>query len=331
MNPAQLQAQATQSAQQGQQAYNTDVSQANNYKGQYDTDTAQASQANANLQKQAQYMQGAGSGQNVYNTQLSSLESQHGYNPQSLANANANLFAMNGALNGASQQFNTPGGVGAYGLSAPALAGYESSVLSPLQQGVQNANTQVGTLNNELGTFMTGANQATTSQVQSEQNTANALNQVYANANTQAANAMSQMQNYLTLAQKQGGLNATNAQGYATALYNYQDAIAVIQQTQAALTTANANARQAAIAAQIAPSTEAYNQAQANYYKTMASTNNPSSGGSSNNSSGMKQLVANGYNPNSAAARNPYVDVMAPASTNGPNRNTNILGQQFKL
>lgn len=232
MNPS-LSSQASQNAAQGQQLLASDQATAAQGQTDYTNYQNQASQANQSLQAQTQYMQGAGSGQNVYNTQLQGLTDKYDPNIQSqLSGANASLFAQNGALNGANQAFSTPGGVGAYGLSAGALGGYESSVLQPLQQGVQNANTQLGTLNNQLGTLMTGANQATTSQVQSEQNAATSLNSIFQNSNAQAQQALSQMQAYSQLAQQQGGLNATNQQAYAQAQQAYAAASQAAAQTK---------------------------------------------------------------------------------------------------
>lgn len=232
MNPS-LSSQASQNAAQGQQLLASDQATAAQGQTDYNNYQSQASQANQNLQAQTQYMQGAGSGQNVYNTQLQGLTDKYDPNIQGqLSGANASLFAQNGALNGANQAFNTPGGVGAYGLSASALGGYESSVLQPLQQGVQNANTEVGTLNNQLGTLMTGANQATTSQVQTEQNAATSLTSIFQNASSQAAQALSQMQAYSQLAQQQGGLNATNQQAFAQAQQAYAAAQQAIAQSK---------------------------------------------------------------------------------------------------
>lgn len=239
MNPQQLQAQATQSAAQGQQQYQSDISQANTYGGQYNSALQNEQGVQGQLQNQTAYMQGAGSGQNVYNTQLQNQISQFDPNIQGqLSGANKSLFGLTGALNGANQQFNTPGGVGAYGLSAPALAGYESSILSPLQSGVSNANTQVGTLNQQLGTLQTGANQATTAQVQSEQNVVQNLQSTYAAAQTQAQQAMSQMQFYSQLAQQQGGMNSQMAASYASALASYQQSQELVSQSKELLAQA---------------------------------------------------------------------------------------------
>ncbi len=234
MNPAQLTAQANQAAAQGQQLLGQDQSQASSSNANYGAYSTQANQAAQQAQSQAQYMQGAGSGANVYNQQLQNQISQFDPNiTGQLSSANQSLFGLTGALNGASQQFNTPGGVGAYGLSAPALAGYESAALSPLQQGVSNANTQVGALNSQLGTLQSGANQATTSQVQTEQGSLTGLTQAAAAYQAQASTALQNAQFYSQLAQQQGGLNAQQQQAYATAIQGYTTANAAMLQAQA--------------------------------------------------------------------------------------------------
>lgn len=240
MTPQALAASAAQAQAQGNQMLQSDQSNASNYQGQYNTAYGQAQSANQDVQNYTNYMAGAGSGANQYNTQLSNLTQQYNPNIQGqLSGANQSLFGLTGALNGASQAFNKPGGVGAYGLSAPALAGYENSVTAPLQQGVANANTQVNALNGQLGTLMTGANQATTAQIQGEQNTLGGYQDVYANAQNQASQAMNNMQFYSQLAQQQGGLNAQQQQYYA-------QSISALQSAQAAMTQANAAAQTAA-------------------------------------------------------------------------------------
>jgi hypothetical protein len=231
MNPT-LQQQASQSAQQGQRMLSEDQATAASSKNDYTNYSNQANQANQQLQGEASYMQGAGSGENVYNRELGTLQTQSGYNPQQLSDANKTLFNLTGAANSANSQFNTPGGVGAYGVSAPALASYEGSILNPLTTGVNTANTEVGALNAELGTFETGASQATTGQVQSEQNVVTALTQAAQNYQTQASAALQNMQFYNDLASKQGGLNAQEQQSYAAAEQAYAQATQAIAQSK---------------------------------------------------------------------------------------------------
>lgn len=232
MQPSQLQAQASQAAQQGQQLLSQDQSQAASSQNDYNNYRQQATQANQQQQQEAAYMQGAGSGQNVYNTQLASGEKSAGFDPSQMAAANKSLFTLTGALNGANAQFGQPGGVGSYGMSAPALASYESSILTPLQTGVANANTEVGTFNQELGTLQTGAQQATSNQVQSEQNVVSALNNAVVNYQAQADSALKNMQFYSGLAQSQGQLNSQEAASYAAAYNSYESAQQAIAQAK---------------------------------------------------------------------------------------------------
>lgn len=231
MNPT-IQAQASQAAQQGQQQLTQDQTTAANSGNDYKTYSQQANDATGQLTDEANYMKGAGSGQNVYNSELGTLEGSAGYNPQQLSDANKTLFGLTGALNSTNAQFNTAGGVGAYGVSAPALASYEGSILNPLTTGVNTANTEVGALNNELGTFETGASQATTGQVQSEQNVVTALTQAAQTYQTQAASALQNMQFYSQLASTQGGLNANEQASYAQATQAYAAAQQAIQQSK---------------------------------------------------------------------------------------------------
>ena len=262
------------SYQQGQQLEAQDESEATSNKADYTNYSNEADSANKNLQSEAAYMQGAGSGQNVYNSELGTLENSAGYNPQQLADANKTLFSLTGALNSTNAQFNTPGGVGQYGVSAPALASYESSILNPLQTGANTANTEVGALNTELGTFETGASQATGSQVQSEQNTVTALTNAVANYTNLAQNAMSQMQFYSQLASQQGNLNAQEQNSFAQAQQAYAAATQAIAQSKYLLAqTAQQNMQN--------QQTSAYmgSQAYQNYLKYGSTTGPSNSGG----------------------------------------------------
>lgn len=240
MNPN-IAAQASQAAQQGQELLSNYRNQAATAQGQYNTFTDQATQANKQLQAQTAYMQGEGSATNLYNTKQKSLEQETGFNPMQLQDANKTLFGLTGALTSAANQFSTPGGVGAYGMSAPALASYQGSILQPLQAGVSNANTQVGVLNTQLQNILTGAGQYAATGIQGEQAVVDSLNKAVVNYQNQAAGALQNMQFYSDLAQKQGGLNAQQAQNYAAAQQAYasaQQAIAqaglLIAQTKAA-------------------------------------------------------------------------------------------------
>src|SRR5882724_4708968 len=229
MNPS-INAQASQAAQQGQQLLGDFRAKAGTAQGQYNTFTDQATQANQQLQDQAKFMQGEGSATNLYNTKQQQLQTETGFNPGQLQDANKSLFSLTGALNGANTQFNMPGGVGAYGMSAPSLASYQGAILQPLQTGVANANTQVGTLNSQLQNILSGASQYATVGVQGEQTVSDTLNKAVVNYQSQAAGALQNMQFYSQLASTQGGLNAQQAQNYAQAQQAYASAQQAIAQ-----------------------------------------------------------------------------------------------------
>lgn len=229
MNPN-IAAQANQAAQQGQALLSDYQNKSASAQGQYNSFTDQATQANKQLQDQTAFMQGEGSATNLYNTKQKSLEQETGFNPMQMQDANKTLFGLTGALTSAANQFSTPGGVGAYGMSAPALAGYQGSILQPLQAGVSNANTQVGVLNTQLQNILTGAGQYAATGVQGEQVVVDSLNKAVVNYQNQAAGALQNMQFYSDLASKQGGLNAQQAQNYAAAQQAYASAQQAIAQ-----------------------------------------------------------------------------------------------------
>lgn len=237
--------QAATAAAQGQQLISQDQSTAAGSQADYNNYSNQANQASQQEQAEAQYMQGAGSGANQFNTAQQAQFQQEGYDPQQMVDANKSLFAINGALNAANAQFNTPGGVGMYGVSAPAMASYESSMLTPLQTGLGEANANLGQLNSEYNNANTAAGISTTNQVQSEQNSATALSQAATQFQGQAAAALQNMQFYNQLASTQGNLNSEEQASYGQAEQAYataQNMLAEIQQynTQSSLNTAQA-------------------------------------------------------------------------------------------
>jgi len=223
---------------------NQDLGQASNFSNQYNQDVNASNAAQQGVQSQIQYMQGAGSGQNLYNQQLQSLQNQYDPNlgKQITSGTNA-LNLANGALNGLSNQFNSAGGgIGGFGMTGTGVANYEQAALQPLQAGAQTANNSLTQYNNLLGNLTTGANQATTAGVQTEQGALTGLQSQYTNALAQQQQAQSQMQFYSQLASTQQGLTASQAAAYAQAQSAFQNAGAAIEQAQAAMKTATANA-----------------------------------------------------------------------------------------
>lgn len=249
MTPAQLSAQASQAATQGQNMLSQDQGQAASYGSQYNTDTSQANQDNANLQAYTNQMQGAydpntgvGNAESMYNYNLGQGEQAQGFNPQALAGATQNLTQTENALNNVNNA--SQSSTGGYGLSGSQLGQYYGSLSQPLQQAAQTQNTAVGNMQQLYQNALTQAQQGTTLGVQGEQNTSSNLNQIYQNAQNQAAQALSQVQFYSQLASTQGGLNAQQQQTYASAVAGLQQAQAAMTQAQAASNLANTQAAQ---------------------------------------------------------------------------------------
>jgi len=209
---------------QGKQDYQSYLNNQAQYKGQYDTDTAAAQAAQGKVSDYANYLQGAGSGTNVYNQAMQTSMGQAGYDPSQMQQAINTQAGLQGQAAAANQAFNTQGGVNMAGLTAPAAAAYANSIMSPLQQGISAYNSKIGNLNTQYQNVLTGAQQSTGAQLNTEKMTQDQLQYAYADANTQAANAMQQMNFYGTLAQTQQGLNASQAQNFYTARQAFQAA-----------------------------------------------------------------------------------------------------------
>jgi hypothetical protein len=231
LQPSQLQQIANQTSAQGQQMYNSDINNANQYQGQYSGYQNQANAANQNLQSYTNYMQNAGNPLNLYNQQLQGAFQSQGFNPQTLSTATQNLTQSQNALQNLYQAQQT--GTGGYGLTGGQLGNYYSTLTNPLTQQIGAQNNAVGNLQqlyqNALGQAQTGAQLG----FQGEQQTSQNLGQIFTNAQTQASQALSQMQFYSQLASTQGNLNAQQAQGYTQALGAYQQAIASANQANA--------------------------------------------------------------------------------------------------
>ena len=231
MNPSQLAAQASQSAQQGQDLFNSDKAQSAAAGSQYNTYQGQANTAAQNQSDYTKYMQGAGSGTNLYNTGLSNAQQMYGFDPKTLATATQNLTQSQNAqaaLNQASQS-----STGGYGLSGAQLGSFYQSQAAPLSNQVNAQSTAVGNLTGLANTAQTQANQVAGAGLQGEQTTAKSLNDVFVNAKAQSDQALQNMQFYSQLASTQGGMNASNTKAYNDALNAYQQGQAAMAQAAA--------------------------------------------------------------------------------------------------
>lgn len=233
MNPQQLQAQAQTAANQGNQQVNTDLATSAQAGGQYQAEHAGANNANQNLASYADYMRGPGSATNLYTTGMGNAETAEGFDPASLSTATGNLIKSQNALsalNSASQS-----STGGYGLSGAQLGGYYASSAQPLAGQVTAQTNAVSGLQQLYQNALTQAQQYAGVGVQGEQATSSALSQVFANAQSQAAQSQQQMQYYSNLASTQGGLNAQEQANYDAARASY--AASVNSMAQAGLAT----------------------------------------------------------------------------------------------
>lgn len=217
--PPNIQAQAAQSAAQGNQMLASDQSQAATAQNQYGADTTAANTAQNQVNSYANYMAGAGSGTNLYNTALTGQEQQLGYDPSQMTAARGNLNQATGALSAYSDYANQA--ASKFGLNAGGFAAANSGALSGLNNNIAAQQGVVNGLSTLYGQAQTGANQSAGLGVQGEQNTLGGYQDVYNNAASQQASALSNLQFFNQLASTQGGLNASMQQSYATAQAQY--------------------------------------------------------------------------------------------------------------
>lgn len=233
---ANIAAQASQAAAQGQQMLNDYRNKATGYQGQYNDYVNQANQAQGQVKNYTNYMAGEGSGGNQYNVGLQKQLGDLGYDPAQMTAARNNLNQANGALSAYSDFANT--GAAKFGLNAGGFAAANAGALSGLNNNIAAQQGVVNSLSDIYKTAQTGANQFAGQQVQSEQNTLAGYQKAFENASSMRDQAASMMNFYDQLAQQQGGLNAQQQQYYAQAQQAYAAASAA--QAQAGLYAAQA-------------------------------------------------------------------------------------------
>jgi hypothetical protein len=223
-----LAAQASQAATQGQQMLQSDQSQANTSRDQFNNFSGQATAANKAVGDYTDYMKGAGAAGNQYNTELTKQSSDLGYDPAQMAAARGNLNQSTGALSAYSDFANT--GASKFGLNAGGFAAANAGALGGINNNIASNQGVVNGLSDLYKTAQTGANQFTGQVVQGEQNTLGGLQQVFSNAANQRDQAGSMMQFFNQLASSQGGLNAQQQQYYGQAQQAYAGATAALAQ-----------------------------------------------------------------------------------------------------
>jgi len=242
MNPS-ITAQAAQSAAQGNQMLADDNSKAAGYSDQYNNFSNQATAANQAVKDQTSYMQGAGSAGNQYTSNLATQLGNTGYTQGAMDTATNNLNQSNGALSAYSDFANQ--GASKWGMNAGGFAAANAGALGSINNNIASNQGQVAQLMDKYKTAQTGANQYAGLQVQGQHETMIGLQNVYANASNQRDSAASQMNFYNDLAQKQGGLNATQASLYAQSQQAYTQAQTNIALASQAYASAKAQLAQA--------------------------------------------------------------------------------------
>lgn len=237
MNPT-LAAQAAQSAAQGQQQLADYKAKASNSQGQYNTFSQQATDANKKVADYTDYMKNEGSAANVYHGEQDKQLGDLGYDAGQMTQARTNLNQAQGALSAYSDFANTA--ASKWGMNAGGFAAANAGALSGINNNIAANQGVVTSLADLYKTAQTGANQFTGTVIQGQHETLGGLQQVYQNASNQRDQAASMMQFYDDLASKQGGLNAQQAQYYATAQQAYS-------QSSAAMAQANLYAQQAGL------------------------------------------------------------------------------------
>lgn len=216
---ATLAQQAAQAASQGQAAYNSDVSNANNYNSQYQSDVGNTNNAANQVTNYTNYMAGAGSAGNQYNSELGTQENELGYDPAQMTAARSNLNQSTGALSAYSDFANTA--ASKFGMNAGGFAAANSGALSGLNNNIASNQNVVNGLSTLYGQAQTGANQYAGLQVQGEQNTLAGYQDAYTNAYNTMQSALSMAQFYTQMASTQGVNNAQQQQYYAAATQAY--------------------------------------------------------------------------------------------------------------
>lgn len=225
MNPS-ITAQASQNAAQGQQRLADYTNNANTQQGNYNNYNGQVDTARTGVANYVQGMQGAydpntgnGNAGSAYTYGLNDQLGRLGYNPEQMTAATTNLNQANGAMSAYNDFANQA--ASKWGMNAGGFAAANAGALGAINNNIASNQGQVAQLMDKYKTGQTGANQFAGQVVQGEHETLGGLQQVVTNAISQRDSAANMLQFYQGLAQKQGDLNAQDAQFYAQAQQAY--------------------------------------------------------------------------------------------------------------
>lgn len=212
-------AQAAEAAARGNEMLQDYRNKAGESRGQYQTYSAQADQANKNVSDYTDYMKGAGSASNQYDLALNQKKTDLGYDPQQMTAARANLNQAQGAMSAYSDFANTA--ASKWGMNAGGFAAANAGALGSLNNNIASNQGVVNGLSDIYKTAQTGANEKTGLVLQGQRDTLSGLESTFTNAANQRDAAAQMMTFYEDQAQKQGGLNAQQQQYYAAAVQAY--------------------------------------------------------------------------------------------------------------
>lgn len=239
MNPAQVNRETSQAAQQGQQLQNQYNQQAGQLQGQYGNAQNQANQAYQNLSNYNTSMQNPA---DMYKQALTSAQTQYGFNPASIAQSAKNLTALQNQVSNlpqAAQQMSNYSGA-----TAGQTAGLYSNLLGNMQPGLTNANNSLTNMMGLLGATQNQANQQATLGLGGEQLKSQNYQALYSQSVSQMQTAGQTMAAIEQLQQQQGSLTAQQIASYRNAYSQYTSAQAAQTQAAAAMKTATAQSSQ---------------------------------------------------------------------------------------
>lgn len=207
-----IQAQANQSAANGQNLYNDFRNKASTFGDQFNQYRGQTDQAQQALKEFTNSMVDPNA---MYRGALGQARTDVGYDPEAARMATQNLIHGQSALNQIDED--SQRGMGGAGMTASQAAAMYGSQIQSLQKGISNANGAVGAYNNLYQNVLSQAGTQAQQGYQEQALKQSSLKDVFSNAVKQQEDAAQAMQFYENLSSQQGGLNASQAQAYAAA------------------------------------------------------------------------------------------------------------------
>jgi hypothetical protein len=213
---------------QGQQLQNLYNTQSQQRSGQYDTAFNNAQGAQGDLQGFTKNMV---NGNDLYGQNLQNAQTQYGFDPRELLQANKNLATTQTTLANLPQAIQQQGNY--YGTTAGQEAGNYGNLAGNINAVLAGQGNAVNAIQSTLNATQNQANQQTNAALTGQQQQLSGYQVAAQNANTIMQNASAAMNQIEQLAQQQGYMTAQQVAAYQNAHSQYINA-------QAAAQTANA-------------------------------------------------------------------------------------------